>query len=324
MFWHILFKKGIIMNEKRLNIICYMTIVLFYLYTVFYIIFGCVELKREEKRIDELYAYAEKINKQAEKENLIYKNDTSSDEPVELLYTEETKLKALIEGYNATIWGDSFIAEVVGDLSLELPLGLSAKVKMHNFAVKYSSTKCYSEGINVVMDSSSAISGILKNRSQYGEKQIIQNGSNKTMKTTIASYSNGEFKADYTGCSYADSDKLPIIENLYTVSEQTVQEVTYFKVKMKNGKPTAYYVQATLDPATSTKNYADFLSVAIGSTPTFASTKISVVLDTQGRMIAATSVDEFTASSEGFNFTAYLTNNYAISCIGEKIVKEYK
>lgn len=312
------------MNEKRLNIICYITIVLFFLYTIFYIIFGSVKLKREEKRIDELYAYAEKINQQAEKENLLYKDDTKNDEPVELLYTEQTKLKALVEGYNATLDSDSFIAEVVGDLSLELPLGLNAKVKMRNFSVKYSQTKSYSEGINCVISSSSAISGILKSRSQYGEKQIIQNGSNKVMRTPNASYSNGQFSANFTGYSYEESDKLSILKNLYIIKEHTVKEVTFFKVKMKNGKPEAYYIQATLDPTASTKNYANYLTAAIGNVPTFVSTKISIVLDTQGRMIAATSTDEFTGTSEGFNFTATLTNNYAISCIGENITKEYK
>lgn len=313
------------MNEKKLNILCYITIVMFFVYTIFYVIFGCVQLKREDQKLDALYDYANKINQQAEKENLIFKDDTKNDdEPIELLYTEKTKLKALVEGYNKTLNSNSYIAEVNGDLSLDLPLGLYGKVKMRNFGAKYSPGKSFVETINYVTDSSMAVNGILKSRSQYGEKQIIEGESIMAMRSLNVSYINNQLISNYDGYSYEKSENLSILKHLYIINENTVQDVTYFKVKMKNGKPVAYYIQATLDPKSSTANYAQYISNPIGSFPNFKSVKITIVLNTKGEMIAATSIDEFTASSEGFEFTATLTNNYAISCINEKIVKEYK
>lgn len=316
-------EKRIKMNEKRLNIICYTTIIMFFVYTFFYIILGSVQIKREEQRVDALYNYANSINKQAEKENLIFKDETTEEEDVVLLYTEETKLKAIIEGYNRTINSNSFIADVNGDLTLELPAGLSAKVKMRNFCVKYSQKKSFIETTNYVSDVSSIIAGIMRSRSQYGQKQKIENGNIQAVRTPNVTFSNNEMQANYSGYSYADSDDLSILDNLYIVNEETIQEVTYFKVKMKNGKPSAYYIQATLDPVKATERYAGYIADPVGSVPTFKSVKVTVVLNTKGEMIAATSVDEFTATSEGFNFTASLTNNYALSCIGEQIIKEY-
>lgn len=311
------------MNEKRLNITCYAVIVMFFIYSIFYVIFSCVELKREQQKVDALYDYALSVNQRVEKENLIFKNDNVTNEKVELLYTEETKVKAIVEGYNKTLNSSSFIADVTGDLNLDLPIGLSAKVKMSNFAVKYSAKKAYVETGNYITEAPSLIAGILKSRSQFGKKQILDNDTLQCMKTYNVTMNNNEIFADYSGCSYGLDDELCILENLYEINEETIKEVTYFKTKMKNGKPVAYYISAQLEPMKSTEKYRKYVECSVKSPTTFKSVKITVVLNEKGEMIAATSVDEFTAKSEGFEFTATLTNSYAISCIGEENLKEY-
>lgn len=311
------------MNEKKLNIVCYTVMIMFAVYTILYIILGCVNIKNEEKRLDSLYAYANKVNAQAEKENLLYKKDDAEEEEIKLLYTEETKLQAIVEGYNKTLNSNSFIADVNGTLQLDLPAGLSAKVKMRNFCVKYSQNKSFVEALNYVTECSSVISGTLKSRSQYGEKSKYENGVMQSLRSPNVTLSGDKMIANYTGYNYETIDRLSILNSLYIINEETIQDVSYFKIKTQNGKPYAYYIQATLDPQKSTTKYASYISEPIGSVPEFQSVKITIVLDTNGRMIAATSIDKFTASSEGFKFTATLTNNYSISCIGEEIIKEY-
>lgn len=311
------------MKEKHLNFVCNFITILFALYVILYMIFAAVSAKQNEQKFIELNNWVAAINKKAEEENLIFKDENNNVENVEPLFTDGKT--ALITAYNNTMGANSMVATVIGELHLNLPAGTYGKIKMLTEVVKFNENKNEELDCSYVIDATKLILGTLIANAQKATKVSVDGEQKLAMFQTDPNkvkLVNDMPTADFTGKTFEPTDKLSILENVYIINENTIEEITYFKIKYLKGVPYQYYVQAKLNPVTAVTNYSNYIfnSMPSGSVlHGFSNVQLTVIIDNKGNISAITSRDEFQFESMGFSCSAVNEQNYAISCVGEEI-----
>ena len=318
----------IVKSQKFLNVFCY---VFCGIYLFFAISVSCINasvIDARENDFNNLVSYVNSVNKRVEEENLIRKNqsqnsnnDGTSDSPI----FSDGKT-ALLTAYEKFYNSKSFIAKVEGTIKTNI-IGIDIKISLAITSIKYNENKYYDEFLIRYLDASS-MQATIEKAIQYGKQTYKVNDIILKRDCLKVSCENGVLSGyDYKAVTTI-KEAYPICENLLIINENTIQEITYFKIQEKNGKPQYYYVQAVLNPETATVNFKKASAFSTEKCdfgiPSYTKNTITACIDAKGNLIGLTCVDSATAPATGpgvgtITAACDYTYTYAISGMNEEI-----
>jgi len=319
----------IVKSQKFLNIFCY---VFCGIYLFFAISVACINasiIDARENDFNNLISYVNSVNKRVEEEKLIRKSqdqNSGGDETPDTPIFSDGKT-AFLSAYEKFYNSNSFIAKIDGIMTTNA-IGIDIKLSFAATAMRYNNDKTYNELLVKYLDSSS-MQSTMEQEIQYG-KQMYRIEDNRRFRETLrVARKNGTLIGTNYGQVVSIKEFYPFAENLMIINEETIQEITFFKIKEKNGKPQYYYVQAVLNPETAPINFKNATAFNINDfhfgVPTYSKCVITACIDANGNLIGLTSVDTSNVNVTGpvvgsLTVPCNYTYSYAISGINEEIV----
>jgi len=312
--------KNFNFNGKFLDIFCYVFCGIYLFFVICFAISDAQFNASVQREIDNMLLQANAVNKRIEDSNFF--NSTEEEDVISSEPLFNDGKTALIRAYNNTINANSFYGEAFGTM-VTTSIGITVKVSTYTQVIKYSPTKFYDMRANRLIETNapSALMGMINDLSNKGVKNYKVNGTNKHIESNYTYFENNVPKANFNGCSVTNEQKSPLIaENLYIINEETVKEITYFKIKYKKGIPSEYYVQAKLDTKKSVEKYKDILKVGanLSKDPVFNDVTITVIINSKGLVSSVTAIDKCTIEKMGQN-PCTMTQTYIISGVGEEM-----
>lgn len=313
--------KNLKLNGKFLDIFCYVFCAIYLVFVFLFAITQATAQNNIEKQIQNMLIYANSVNKKIE-DNKFY-NSTKEEEIIsaEPLYTDGRT--AILDAYNKTVNSNSFYGEAVGSMTTTTA-GMTVKVASYTQVIKYSPTTFYDNRANKLIETNagSLFMDMINDLSTNGVKSYKTNGQIKMIETQNVRFENNLPVANFAGCSVQNNAKVPMIaESLYVINEETLKEITYFKIKYKKGVPYEYYVQAVLDPQKATVNYKEILKTGAELTqePVFTSVTATVIINAQGYVTNVSAIDKSTIVKMGMDCPCVMTQTYTISGFNEEM-----
>lgn len=315
------FIKNFKLNEKTLDIFCYVFCVIYLLFVILFAINDVTIQNNINREIQNMLLHANAVNKKIE-DNKFYNSSQEDDEIIstEPLFTDGKT--ALLSAYNKTVNSNSFYGEAVGSMSTTT-MGITVKVSSFTQVIKYSPTKCYENRANILLETNapSSLMGMINDLANSGVKRQKENNMIKQYRTGKVYYENNLPVSNYKNSTIQNNVKAPMIaESLYIINEETIQEITYFKIKYKKGVPSEYYVQAVLDPVGSTVNYKQIIreGAKVSSDPVYQSVVVTVIINAKGYVTNVTSIDKCTIEKMG-TCPCVMTQTYTIGGFDEEM-----
>lgn len=194
---------------------------------------------------------------------------------------------AIISAYNKVYNADSFYVEAKGTLTTELKGIATVKAGMDMKIVRYNKNKHYDDGFNYFI-SATSFASFAEKETNSGKRILKENGTARRLKTKKVVNK----KADFSNAEYDSNSDIKILgENLFIINEDTVKNITYFKVKKdKKGNPQEYYIQAETDPVLATKDFILYMGDSAESveTPTCSKFIVTACLNKNGELVGMT------------------------------------
>lgn len=313
--------KNFKLNTKFIDIFCYSFCAIYLLFVFLFAYSISSKQNKIENEINNMLLYASSVNKKIEDNkffNTTEKEEIISTEP---LYTDGKT--AIIDAYNKTLNSNSFYGEAIGTMTTSTA-GMTVKVSSYTQVIKYNQTTFYDNRANKLIETnaSSLFMDMINELSNAGVKCYKSNGQIRRMETSKVYFENNMPKADFSGASVEFNADVPIMaESLYIINEETVKEITYFKIKYKKGAPYEYYVQAVLDPHKATERYKEILKqgASLEKYPVFNSVVATVIINAQGYVTSVNAIDKSTIEKMGMDCPCHMIQTYTISGINEEM-----
>ncbi len=313
----------LIKNPRFLDIFCYVFCAIYLFCAICVAGINVYEGKKMDAEINNLLAYVNSINKQVEKENLFNKENENPDLPSTPLFSDGKT--ALITAYKKLYDANSFYIKLDGQISTSV-MDIALKVRFCDTAIRYNSQKCFNELLIGFIDSS-ALQSTISEKVKYG-KQILKEGDSCRFRDTIYTDVVDNTLVGYGWSAVSACENVSIMpEKLLIVNEETIRQISYFKVKTKDGRAQYYYVQAELDPEKATKDFATATSFNLGlcqlGIPTYTRCTITACINANGNLLGLTSSDtadlSVTYSSLNLQVKANYNITYAFNAIDQQI-----
>ena len=308
---------------KYLNILCYTVSMFFFLFVILLSFLNFFEEKAFDAKINAMLDYCNTFNKNLE----INKSEINKNENENIITEQIYKdgQTAIIKAYNKAISeANSFSINSTGKITLEGPAGLYANIQMDFLLQRYSKIKTYEQIYSNIIDTNVPESIIGRIRS--GLKRVKENNFTQILKTQSVAFKGTGIVADFNNNPERRTSETELFfnDNFYIVNENTIQEVTFFKIKKIGDKIKNYYVQVKLDALPSTTNYAKVIGQQVQSeTPVFNSVLMTAIIDVNGNLVSFSCTDLFDLKIGGFNCKAATSFTFNISGINEENTFEY-
>lgn len=314
-------------SKRFIDIFCYAFCIFYFIFAISVACVNAIDYKNQEQSLNDMLAYMNAVNKNLELEYSIKKEDTTIDEediPSEPLFSDgkTALLSAYSEFYNA----NSFVININGTMSTSA-MGINLKVNYVNNSVKYSQNKTYNELLVKYLDASSMQSQI-DEILQCGKRTLIENGTILQRETFRVKRENSTLKGYDWKEITNEKESYPVANNLMIINEDTIEKITYFKIKESKGKPQYYYVQAILKPEKATENFKNTIAFSIGkmsfTAPNYTECKVTACIDATGTLIGLTCQDVGKVAIEGpivggMSVTCNYDYSYVINGINNEI-----
>lgn len=311
----------LIYSKKFIDIFCYVFCGIYFLFALCYIVVDNQNTNRIQNELNNMILHANLVNQKIQ-ENLFF-NSTENEEEIssDPLFTDGKT--AIISGYNKTLDSNSFYGEALGNMTTTTA-GMTVKVSSYTQVIKYNPTTYYDNRANKLIETnaSSMFMDMINDLANNGVKSYKKNGQINKISTKNVYFENNIPTANFSGAKFETNVKVPMIgESLYIVNEETVKEITYFKIKYKNGVPCEYYVQAKLDPVKSTEKFKEILKTGANLTkdPVYNEVTITVIINAKGYVTNVTTIDKSTIEKMGLDCPCTMTQTYTISGFNEEI-----
>lgn len=319
----------IVKNRRFVSMFCY---IFCGIYLFFAISIACINaniLDARENDFNDLISYVNTVNKRVEEEKLIRKNqdqDNSGDNTPDTPLFSDGKT-AFLTAYEKFYNSNSFVAKIDGTLSTNA-IGIDIKISFAASAIRYNDKKTFNEFLIKYLDSTS-MQSTMEQEVQYGKQIYKLEDGIRFRETLRVARKNGTLVGTAYGTPNNIKECFPFAENLMIINEETIQEITFFKIKEKNGKPQYYYVQAVLNPETAPVNFRNATAFNINEfkfgVPTYSKCVITACIDANGNLVGLTSVDTASVNVTGpvvgsLTAPCNYTYSYAISGINEEII----
>lgn len=306
-YYLIMMKKVLdfIKSRKFLDIFSYVFCGIYFVFALFFAISTVVDSKQLDAEFNDLVARVNAVNKQVENSKFFDKKDNTETVSKDPLFTDGKT--ALITAYSKLYNAKSFYAKIDGTLSTSV-YGIDVRIKAAATAVKFNENKVYNELLIKYLDSST-LGSMLEDTMRYGTQAYRNNGPIKTRMTYEVSHSGSSLVATGYGASSTSSEEVYMIaDNLLKINEDTITNVSYFKIKEKNGVPQYYYVKASLNPETAAENFAKATKFRTRDfyfgVPKYTSITVTACIDAYGNLVGFSSSD---VSNVGVSGAASLT-----------------
>lgn len=311
-----------LLKTKYFNIICYSLSAFFLLYFIIAVISSYFTSIDVHTKLNSMLAYCEQYNIKVQEE--IKNNPSNEDTSIsteQLYYDGKT---AILDAYKRTFYDStSFKVNSNGLFDLSA-LGVYAKIEI-DFAIdQFSKEKVYEEVKTYVLDSN--VNKSILSVANSSCKRLRIDKKDKFYVTKNVSYKNSKITPNYSGVTAQESvdEERFFNESLYIINEETLEKITYFKVNKKNGQVKNYYVQAVLNPTSSTVEYSKCLQQQIKcSPPTFKSVTLTFIIDANGYVTSFNATDTLNIVLLMFNADAKTSINYVVSNINEQLEENY-
>lgn len=301
---------------KYLDIICYAVCLIFFLFAVLTCFSQYFKEKAIEDKFNAMLDYCNSVNSSISNNIINGSNSNNSGSSNEQIYFDGKT--AIIDAYNKFyVNANSFSVDATGNLILSAPAGLYAKLQMDLVIQRYTKTKAYEELRVCPIEGN--IPDAFIGRVKSAVKRLKEGVTNpQVYYTTNAKFEGTKIVADFTNAEYYTSEEELFYNDYYlTINEDSIKEVTYFKIKKSGNEIKNYYIQVKLHPAFATEKYTEILSKQIGcSKLKFSSITLTAILDGKGNLISLSNFDQFDFSM-GFNCQASSSFTFKIIGINE-------
>lgn len=272
-------------SKKFLDIFCYIFSAIYLFFALFYVVSDYTTAKSAELELKNLLDYTQSVNKRLEEEKLLNRTDNDNNDDGKLLFTDGKT--AIISAYNNVYNADSFYIETKGTLTTELKGIATVKAGMELKIIRFNQNKHYDESLNYFI-SATSFASFAEKETNVAKKMLKENGAIQKYKTTKIE----DRKPDFSKAEYETNNTDKILgENLFILNEETVKNITYFKVKKdKKGNPLEYYIQAETDPVLTSEKFVDYLGDSAESVekPTCSKFIVTACLNKKGELIGMT------------------------------------
>lgn len=307
-------------NKKTLNIFTYIICSLYLLTIICFVFVDYNTNLGIENRIEEMMLHAESVNRKIE-ENLIFEGSNEDGNiSTEPLFTDGKT--ALITAYNNAINSKSYYIEAIGSMTMNMQsMGISLKIATNTQIYKYSENKLLENRINMVLESNAGMfDSLVKSLGNNCVKTLKENGNNVRLKTSNVYLENNLPQANYSNAKREQNvEQMMVGENLYIINEDTVKEITYFKIKYKNGVPYEYHIQANMDIKCAEKFAEVIRDGAEAASIKYNSCTILAVVGANGNIKSLTAIDDATIDKMGMSCPLKQSQTIVISGTNEEI-----
>jgi len=309
---------------KYLNLICFCVSILFFAFLVLTTISTTLEYRAFNNKIDEMLEYCNNLNSSIS--NNVSNNNNSSNDNIDITeqiyYDGKT---ALIEAYNKAIEKANSLEIIgTGKISLEAPAKLSANIQIDIAVQRYSKTKVYEESFTKIIDTN--VSFNLLGKANSAVKRLKDGSDNaKVLLSRNVKFEGTKIIGDFENLSAQNNVNEKFFnDNFYIINEETIEEITFFKIKKSNDKIKNYCIQAKLNSILATEKYKNIIAQQLGTNNiTFNSIIITAILDAKGNIISFSGLDYFNFNFSGLYCKARCSITYKVSNVNIENNFEY-
>lgn len=308
-----------IRSKKVLDLFCYIFCGIYLFFAIGYVIIDYSNKVNAQNQLNSLITNTNNINSRVDAEKKSKASNGINLSPNKQLF--DNGKDALISSYNKLYNANSFYVEASGTFVTTV-MGVTAKAGMKIKTIRFNENKKYDEKLNYFI-SASGFKSFVEPQTNNGKKILKTFDNYQVYETKVV---NNQI-ADYSNARFFSSDKEKIIsENLFIINEDTINNITYFKIKKdRNGNPLQYYVQAEMNPSLALTDFAKFMEYSAESlkTPVYSKFVVTACIDKNGNLTSMTTSDKSVIVRETplgvKDCPCEVVLNYNVSKINEQI-----